>query len=72
MENLKEIRAFFRLLHDEYNTAFRQGDRLGIIKTSGELSAAYSMVGNALLAGKWAEEHRSNLRIFNMERKTLD
>lgn len=70
LEKLREIRAFFRILHGEYDNAFRQDDLIGIIKISGELSAAYSIVGNIHLSNKWNEEHKSNLSKLNLERRS--
>ncbi len=70
LEKLREIRAFFRVLHGEYDKAFCQDDLIGVIKVSGELSAAYSILGNMPLANKWDEEHKSNLAKLNLERRS--
>ena len=61
LSNLQEVKSFFSMLQREYGAALSQGDIMGRIEISGSLSAAYALIGNMVLARKWAEEVKAAL-----------
>jgi hypothetical protein len=61
LTNLEEIKTYFGFLHRQYSIALEGKDILGRIETSGNLAAAYRVVGNIVLSQKWSEEVKNSL-----------
>ena len=60
-ETHMEIRTYLALAQKNYAIAFGEGDVQGMVETSNELCLAYSAMGYATLASKWAEAYWHHL-----------